>query len=175
MRSALPLRAPVRLAGGVNREAAEIIVRLGLAPLPREGGFFRQIAVDPERLPGGRARSSVIWFLMTEESFSALHRLQAEERWEFHEGDPVEHWQLDPRTGAAKATVLGKVSGEQRVTVPGGVWQGARLAGAARRGWALLRCTMTPAWDEAEFELGRREELLPAFPAAAERIAALTR
>ena len=160
----------------MNREAAVIIARLGLEPLPHEGGFFRQISVSDERRPDGRPVRSVIWYLLTEEGFSALHRVQAEESWEFHEGDPVDHVQLDPQTGRLHLTLLGAPAGERRVAVPGGVWQGARLAaGAERHGWALLQCTMTPAWEEAEFELGRREALQRAFPSAAERIAALTR
>ncbi len=163
------------MAGGVNRDAAEIIARLGLEPLPQEGGFFRQISLSDERLPNGRALRSVIWYLMTAEGFSALHRLQAEETWEIHEGVAVEHVQLDPRTGAARVTLLGGPAGERRVAVPGGVWQGARLAGGGCGGWALLQCTMTPAWDGTEFELGRRGELRRAFPAAKRQIMALTR
>ncbi len=158
----------------MKREAAEIVARLGLEPLPHEGGFFRQISVSEERLPSGQPLRSVIWYLMTKEDFSSLHRLQAEELWEFHEGDEVEHLQLDPRTGVARVTLLGTSAGERKVVVRGGVWQGARLAKAAR-GWALLQCTMTPAWDEAEFELGRRDELRRTFPAAAELIVAMTR
>lgn len=156
----------------MNDEVAAIIARLGLEPLPQEGGFFRQIERSEERLPNGRAVRSVIWFLLTPEGFSALHRLQTPETWRFSEGDPVEHVQLDPRDGSGRVTRL--TAEQDEVTVAGGVWQGARLA-EPKRGWALVRCTMEPAWAEEEFELGERKRLASEFPAAAARIAALTR
>ena len=53
----------------MNAEAEKIIAQLGLAPLPREGGFFRPSWVSTARLANGRAAGSAIWFLLT-----ALHR-----------------------------------------------------------------------------------------------------
>lgn len=174
--------SPGRASGhgwGMKPAAEKIIAQLGLAPLPREGGFFRRSWTSEARLANGRAAGSAIWFLLTPESFSALHRLQAEELWHFYAGDPVEHVQLDPAGGAARVTVLGPgVGADQRpqLVVPGGVWQGARLrAGARLHGWALLGCTLTPAWDEREFELGQRKILRGEFPGETGRIEALTR
>src|SRR6185295_5719486 len=133
----------------MNAEAEKIIARLGLVPLPGEGGFFRQTWVSPERSANGRAAASEIWFLMTPGDFSALHRLRSEELWSFSEGDPVEHVQLISWE-AARVTILGKDSQhdqQSEVVVPGGVWQGARLkVDAGARGYALLRCTVRPAW-----------------------------
>ncbi len=62
-----------------------------------------------------------------------------------------------------------------QLRVPGGTWQGARLAEGASRGWALLSCTMAPAWDEREFELGQRESLAKDYPSVLPQIHALTR
>lgn len=167
------------LAAGVKTEAERIIAALGLAPMPREGGFFRRTWTSQALLADGRAAGSAIWFLLTEDNFSALHRLRAEEQWRFYGGDPVEHVQLAAGGGAGRVTVLGADAFAQQtpqLTVPGGVWQGARLrAGAGLRGWALLGCTVTPAWADEEFELGSREALLAEFPRAAGWIAALTR
>lgn len=163
----------MRLSRAVNDEVTAIIARLRLEPLPREGGFFRQIELSQERLSNGRPVRSVIWFLLTPEGFSALHRLQTPETWAFAEGDAIEHVQLDPHDGGVRVTRLNEPS--DAVTVPGGVWQGARLAAPAVHGWALLRCTMEPAWAEEEFELGKCNQLTGKFPAAAARIAALTR
>jgi predicted cupin superfamily sugar epimerase len=169
----------VWLHGTVNAEAEKIIAQLGLAPLPQEGGFFRRTWVSSTRLANGRAAASAIWFLLTDDGFSALHRLPAEELWQFYAGDAVEHVQLDPATGAARVNVLGPdLAAKQRpqLVVPGGVWQGARLLDEARpRGWALLGCTVTPAWDDGEFELGSRETLLREFPGETGWIGALTR
>ncbi|MSU22239.1 MAG: cupin domain-containing protein [Opitutus sp.] len=162
----------------MNAEAQQLIAALGLVRLPHEGGWFRQ--------SWRTAAGSAIWFLLTPEDFSALHRLRTDELWHFYAGDPVEHVQLDPRTSAERVTVLGPevLAGQSpQLAVAGGVWQGARVwpgggrgpATAPRAGWALLGCTMAPAWAEAEFELGARSELLRTFPAQAARVAALTR
>ena len=166
------------MAGDVNAAAEKIIAQLGLARLPQEDGFFRQVWLTPASVDG-RAAGSGIWYLLTPEVLSALHRLQAEESWRFLGGDPVEHVSLDPRDGRTWVTVLGaeaRLSHRPELTVPGGVWQGARLkAGAGPHGWALLSCTLRPAWDEKEFELGSRAALEREFPGAREWIGALTR
>ena len=162
----------------MNAEAQKIIAKLGLAPLPNEGGWFRQTWQSPAMFRPGRAASSAIYFLVTPEDFSALHRLKTEEVWLFHAGDGLEHVMLDPADGAVRVARLGGdvLAGEvPQLVVPGGVWQGARLAAESAREWALLSCTMAPAWDEKEFELGKREALAREFPAARGKIAALTR
>ncbi len=162
----------------MNAEAEKIIARLGLAPLPNEGGFFRQTWVSRDRLADGRPTGSAIYFLLTPEGFSALHQLKTDELWHFYAGDAVEHLQLDPRDNSSRLTTLGPdvLAGQTaQLTVRGGVWQGARLALSKVHGWALLGCTLAPAWDEREFLLGQRAELSVAFPAQAGLIAALTR
>ncbi len=159
----------------MNVEAEKIIAQLGLEPLPVEGGFFRQVWVSAARLPDGRGAASTIWFLLTREDFSAWHRVDAEEVWQFHSGDPVAHLQLTAEAGGLREARLGGPRAAPLV-VPAGAWQAARLApGPGQHGWALLTCTMAPAWDEKGFELGRRGELVRQFPAAADLIAALTR
>ncbi|MBW8780794.1 MAG: cupin domain-containing protein [Verrucomicrobia bacterium] len=156
--------------------AAEIIAALQLAPLPNEGGFFRQTYVSAATLPGGRPAGTAIYFLLTPEDFSALHRLHTEEIWHFYAGDTVEHLILDPTTGEGRQTLLGAdcLRGlTPQLAVPGGTWQGARLvAGGA---WALLGCTMSPGWEEREFALGGRDALVARFPAWAADIETLTR
>lgn len=157
-----------------NDRAHALIAQLGLEPLPHEGGFFRQT------WSGDTA--SAILFLMTPRDFSGLHKIAQDEVWHFHSGDLIEHVQLDSRTGAVRVTRLGGniLDGDQpQLVVPAGVWQGARLdpatEGATAQGFALVGCTVSPPWDERAFTLGSRVALTREFPAAAARIAALTR
>lgn len=162
----------------MNAGAQQIIAKLGLKPLPREGGFYRLTWVSAERLASGRAAGSAIYFLMTREEFSALHRLRVEELWHFYAGDSIEHVQLDPRDGTLRQTRLGAEVGAEDVhqlVVPVGVWQGARLRPKGCHGWALLGCTLSPAWDEAEFEVADRGALAREFPAHASLVRELTR
>ena len=152
---------------------------LGLAPLAHEGGYFRQT--------WRREASSAIYFLLTQEDFSALHRLRrADETWHFYAGDTLQHAMLGPGDAVARLTTLGNdvLAGETpQLLVPAGVWQGARLAPsgkgapatAPRAGWALVGCTLAPAWDDKDFELADRAALEREFPGAAALIRALTR
>ena len=158
-------------------EAEKIIAQLGLESLPHEGGFFRQTWIAPRQAGETRAAASAIHYLITRDSFSALHRLAMHETWHFYAGDPVRLVQLHPTGEITRVTLGGDVlTGQQpQCTVPAGTWQGARLVDGAERGWALLGCTVTPAWDEGDFELGEREELWREFPGAADEIARLTR
>ena len=162
----------------MNAEAQGIIAQLGLQPLPGEGGHFRQTWLSAERTAPGRPLGSAIHYLITPEGFSALHRLRTDEVWHFYAGDPVEHVQLDPLTGPARITRLGAAisAGEQaQLVVARDVWQGAHLATGGSRGWALLGCTLAPAWDERDWEAGDREDLLTRYPSAAGLIRRLTR
>lgn len=162
----------------MNAEAAAIIAQLGLVPLPQEGGFFRQTWLGAEKLANGRAAAGAIYFLLTPQDFSALHRLVIPELWHFYAGDPVEHTQLGPKPPNVASTTLGPnvLAGHiPQLLVPAGVWQGARLAIGWNHGWALVGTTTSPAWTEADFEPGRRGELLRDFPALGTLIAALTR
>ena len=152
--------------------ADRLIAALELEPLPGEGGFFRQT---------WRSRSSsAIFFLLTGDDFSALHRLAQDEMWHFYAGDPVEHWQLEPSSKAARRTRMGPdvLAGEHpQVLVPGGCWQGARLDPSVpgRNSFALCGCTVSPPWDESSLTLGERKELARLFPAHAGLIRELTR
>lgn len=167
-------------------EVPELIARLGLQPLPREGGWFAPVWRSEERLGGTalparygggeRVAGSSILYLLAGREYSALHRLRSDEIWHFHAGDAVELLRLNPTTGAGVWSTLGPAvaAGESpQVVVPHGQWQGARLRAGGR--WALVGCTMVPGWDEADFELGQRAALAAQFPQFADDIAALTR
>src|SRR5271165_2124106 len=129
---------------------------LQLTPLDVEGGFFRetyrsrwQISAEylPEGVRGARSLATAIYYLLTPESYSALHRLPGPEVFHFYLGDPVEMLQLD-ENGTGRIILLGQdVLGGQVVqtVVAGKVWQGSRLRPGGR--FALLGTTMTPGFD----------------------------
>jgi uncharacterized protein len=169
-------------------EVESLIARLRLAPLPGEGGWFRQTWVSPVRRADGRPEGSAIYYLMTADGFSALHRLRSAEVWHFYAGAPVEMLLLDSADADKGKAAAGRIvrlgpgavaAEEPQVPVPAGVWQGARpvvRAGiAADRAWSLVGCSLVPGWDERDFELGRRGALLRDFPTWAEAIRGLTR
>ncbi len=161
-------------------EVERLIAKLELQPLPIGGGFFRQTWVGAKLAQTGRPTGTAIYFLITPDNFSALHRLEADEVWHFYAGDPVELVMLDPPTGAKQLVRLGPevLAGDvPQHVVPAEVWQGARLVTSINepRGWALLGCTMAPGWDQRDFVPGNRSELKVMFPEAGAEIDLLTR
>ncbi len=165
--------------------AAELKKRLGLAPHPREGGWFRETwkaeeTIPLEALPAGRysgARSAgtAIYYLLEPNNFSEMHKLASDEVFHFYLGDPVEMLQLWP-DGTGKRVVLGHdfANGQLLQTVvPQGVWQGTRLIGGGNV--ALLGCTVSPGFDYADYASGKREEMTRGWPEWTEMIAQLTR
>jgi predicted cupin superfamily sugar epimerase len=160
-----------------THRAEEVIRLLGLAPLPTEGGWFRRTAESELRVPDGERRAcSAIYFLVTPDSFSALHRVDAVETWCFHTGDPIELLVLGGDRGASKLVTLGTdlAAGHAlQEMVPAGAWQGARLKADGR--WGLVSCVVAPEYLERGFGLGERAALTVAYPTFTAEIVALTR
>ena len=86
-------------------DARELVERLGLRPHPLEGGFFRETyrsderlaeSALPDRYTKDRAVSTAIYYLLTPDTFSAMHRLTSDEVYHFYSGDPVEMLLLEP-------------------------------------------------------------------------------
>lgn len=185
----------------MNATAAQIIDALRLEPLEFEGGWFRRTWAASETLPAGqpdgqlgghesseRLLGTAIYYLLTRETVSRMHRLPGAEIFHFYAGSPVNMLQLDPKNGQSREWQLGPdvLAGQHpQVIVPGGVWQGCMLAdaragddGMADAGvaddWALMGATMAPGFDLADFERGQREVLSAMFPEQAEQIILLT-
>lgn len=150
-------------------EKDRLIAQLRLEPLVPEGGYFVQTwssaRVEREKqrpAPWGTA----IYFLLTPETFSAFHRLQAEELWHFYAGDAVEHWQLRPQMPPVRTVMGPDLLGGHRpqLIVPANCWQAARTLPAQAQGWSLLGCTMCPGWRDELFQMADRAELIREFP-----------
>ena len=117
--------------------------------------------------------AAAIYYLLTPDTFSALHRLQSDEIFHFYLGDPVEMLQLGP--DGARIITLGTdlAAGQQpQHLVPRGIWQGSRLV--AGGSLALLGCTVSPGFDYADYEHGDRAVLMAQYPGHAEMIRQLT-
>lgn len=164
--------------------AEEIKSLLRLEPLPVEGGLFRETyrsrwQVSGEYLPDGiggpRSIGTAMYYLITPEAFSALHRLPGTEVFHFYCGDPVTMLQLLP-DGTSRTITLGAdlLNGQKpQVIVRGQVWQACRLVPGGQ--WALLGTTMSPGFDRADYEHGERESLIAQYPGATAAIREYTR
>jgi predicted cupin superfamily sugar epimerase len=164
--------------------ARQIIESLNLRPLTIEGGYFRETyrsalslpaAALPSRYAGDRNVSTAIYYLLTPETFSTIHRVKSDELFHFYAGDPIQMLQLWP-DGMGKTLTIGNdlsAGNEPQVIVPAGVWQGCRLEHGGE--WALMGCTVAPGFEYADYEPGDRVRLIADYPQFAALIASLTR
>ena len=164
--------------------ADQIKKLLHLNPLPIEGGFFAEvyrsdIVLPKSALPGtysgDRSLSTAIYYLLTPNTFSALHKLRGDEMFHFYLGDPVEMLLLKP-DGTGEGVVLGQdIASGMRLqhVVPGGTWQGSRLVPGGK--YALLGTTMAPGFDVQDYEPASRDYLRARYAKYAALISILTR
>lgn len=177
---------PGHLPAASRPSAASLIEHFGMQQIPQEGPWFTSTytspdvlgpSVLPQRYGGPRAFGSAIVALVTQQDFSALHRLRTDEIWHYYGGDPLELLILYP-DGKSASVVLGPdVLGGQRpqFVVPRGAWQGARPLGKGADSYTLFGDTLAPGFEYTDFEMGYRDELQKAYPDRATQIAALTR
>jgi uncharacterized protein len=172
---------------GMSMLAADKIkTALGLKPHPIEGGYFRETYRSAAVVPAGalppayygatdRSFGTAIYYLLTPETFSELHRLPTEEVFHLYLGGPVRMWQLFP-DGQARQVVLGRdilAGHEPQVVVPADVWQGSYLEPGSE--YALLGATMAPGFAYADYVSGERALLIERYPQIADEIRRLTR
>jgi predicted cupin superfamily sugar epimerase len=144
------------------RTAQEIIDELGMTPIPGEGAWF---------VPGPRTQElSSITVLLTDQpdGFSAMHRLDIDEGWQWLDGAPVALLRLR-RGGRGVLNMLNERN--RQILVRRGDWQGASTLGA----WSLVACWCSPAFRDKHFTLGDADELVAGYPSFEREIRVLTR
>ena len=157
---------------------------LDLRPLPAEGGYYcetyrSRIKLAQSALPSHytseRSLATAIFYLLTNDTFSAKHMLPGDEIYHFYAGDPVEMLQLHP-DGTGDTFILGQRLDEGmrlQLCVPAFSWQGSRLVAGGK--WALMGTTMAPGFEFEDFRPGRRDELASQYPRFRQMISELTR
>src|SRR5579872_993071 len=93
----------------------QLIRTLGLKPLPQEGGYYRETYQSTQEifLPLNdlnkqirRKLCTAIYYLVTREEFSRLHKIKSDEIFHFYFGDPLEMLQITEK-GESKKIILG--------------------------------------------------------------------
>ena len=157
---------------------------LGLKPLPEEGGFYAESYRSDEKLAGRdlparyldeRCFGTAIYFLLTDGTFSALHRLRSDEIYHFYLGDPVDALLLR-ENGSGEIVTMGTDFDRgmrPQMAAPRGTWQGSRLKPGGT--FALLGTTVAPGFEFTDCEMANREALMAKYPKFSEMIQQLTR
>lgn len=152
---------------------------LQLQPNQREGGFFAPVyqsglTVPGTSLPGfaptadgPRALCGGIYYFLDQSGCSVLHRVTGDMLYHFYSGDPVEMLLLYPEGGRNRTEVClfsndVAAGGSPMKVIPGGTWLGSRLTPGGS--YALMGVTMAPGYDDADYTIGQRAELLAEYP-----------
>lgn len=140
-----------------------------------EGGYYREtyrstsivIAAD------GRRRSALtnIYFLLPSDTFSAWHRIDADETWHFYRGSDL-IVSIIGHDGLIEERRIGP-GGPWQTTVPARCYFAAHVPDAAS--YALVGCSVAPGFEFSTFEIPSREALLAEHPAHADAIVRFTR
>jgi predicted cupin superfamily sugar epimerase len=148
------------------------IDRLNLIPHP-EGGYYREtyrseLSLAREALPpqftGPRLVSTAIYFLLQGNNFSAFHRLRSDELWHFYSGSPITVHVIEPE-GSHSELQLGSDPDAREMlqsVVKAGRWFASQVRDPNT--FALAGCTVSPGFDFADFELGKRSDLVELYP-----------
>jgi uncharacterized protein len=158
-----------------NRDARELVRRLSLQPHP-EGGYYRETHRSSEVVSsskhGQRAAFTSILFLLEAPQISRLHRLDAEELWNWHAGARLDIHVLD-QAGQYDVRHLGPGAEETfQTVVPAGCWFGAEVATPGD--FTLVGCAVAPGFEFRTFQLADRESLLREYPREAALVHRLT-
>ncbi len=163
--------------------AKEVIDIMGLQPHPEEGGFFIEthrskeilgVANLPGRYNGDRCHSTAIYYLLTPDTYSHMHKLESDEIFHFYAGDPCEMVQLHP-DGSGETVLLGNdlIAGQRpQIRVPKSSWQGMRLLPGGD--FCLMGCTVAPGFEFVDYAHGARNALVTQWPEFEEHITRLT-
>jgi uncharacterized protein len=163
--------------------ASKIINLLQLKAHPQEGGFYRQTYLSDEEIPlaglpprysDRKVFSTAIYYLLTPETCSRLHRLKSDEIFHFYLGDPVRMLLLNADGSSCEIT-LGQdiVNGQQlQAMVPRQTWQGSFLMTGGSL--ALMGTSVAPGFDITDFEAGERDDLIGKYPEKKNLILRLT-
>jgi len=150
----------------------QIIKALEMTPHP-EGGFYKEsyrakgeIKEDvlSKDYKGSRNFSTGIYFMLTEDSFSAFHKINQDEMWHFYDGDPIELHMITS-SGDYSCVIIGRdISNNEflQYVVPGGVWFASRVKSKGE--YSLVGCTVSPGFNFNDFVLPSRKEMTTLFP-----------
>lgn len=144
-----------------------LIEKLNLSRHP-EGGYYRETfrSENQVTLENGTARNTatLIYYLLKDADKSHFHKISFDEIWLFHQGEPIEIF-IITMDGHLETKTLGnriELGESPQVIIPAHQWFAAKLKN--EKGFALASCLVSPGFDFKDFELGKKEDLIKAFP-----------
>ncbi|MFK8003084.1 MAG: cupin domain-containing protein [Polyangiales bacterium] len=129
--------------------ADEIIAHLGLQPHPEGGHYKETFRSTLQDEAAGRAACTTIHYLLKRGESSHWHRVDADEVWCFHAGQPLELRISDGESVQTHILSSDALAHTPQVVVPAGQWQAAKPTGD----FALVSCVVAPGFEFSGFEM----------------------
>lgn len=144
-----------------------IITQLDLEPHP-EGGWYKRTYTAAEVYndtpTSTRPLGSAIYYLVPGDVTTLWHRLDADEVWHFYTGDSLlleTRAEMDqPSTSQILSTDFKPGTAPQHL-IRKGLWQRCRLVTPNPNHFALIGCSVTPAFSFDGFELYKSDMAQP--------------
>ncbi len=166
-------------------DAELIIKKLELEKHIHEGGYFKEsyrsldmiskngfhdrkhegkISEDtsyPERV---RPASTLIYYLLVGNQYSAIHRVKSDEIWHFYLGSPVTIHIINEDPISPRIQLGNNIENGENIhyVVTQDTWFCAEINN--KKSFALMGCTVSPGFDFEDFELGNKDKLILQYP-----------
>jgi hypothetical protein len=133
-----------------------------------EGGFYKRFYESTTKInyPDHKNRPLMtsIHYLLTGGNYSHFHRLDADEMWNYYEGNTNLIIHVFYTSNNYEKIILGSSVKSYQFCVPAGCWFAAELESKNKNNYALSGCTVSPGFLFDTFELGKKSELIKKYP-----------
>ncbi len=172
----------------MHEETKYIIDKLNLIKLVDEGGYYRETyrsdqyiqisSCDNKVIKDGvchysklednssdiRAVSTLIYYLLDGDQFSAFHKVRFDEIWHFYKGSSVSLYVLTDSEKIMNIQIGNDIDNNEnfQCIVRGNTWFGAEINNKSL--YSLMGCSVSPGFDFKDFELGERDKLKKIYP-----------
>jgi uncharacterized protein len=171
----------------MHPEAEFIIDKLNLIKLVGEGGYYREtyrsdnhiiVSSCNEDLKDGvyscsnlgikssniRSVSTLIYYLLDGDQFSAFHKVKYDEIWHFYKGSSVSLYILSDVGEIMRIQIGNDLENNEHIqcVIKGNTWFGAEINDKSL--YSLMGCSVSPGFDFRDFELGERDKLKNTYP-----------
>ena len=177
-------------------DAEYIIGKLGLKMHAFEGGYFKESYRSPDAISCSvfhnkihkneiskesffldkmRPASTLIYYLLVGNQYSAIHKVKSDEIWHFYLGSSVTIHIINEDLISPKIQLGNNLENGENIhyVVTKDTWFCAELTN--KSSFALMGCTVSPGFDFEDFELGDKDELILRYPQHRELIIRFTK
>jgi predicted cupin superfamily sugar epimerase len=115
----------------------------------------------PERI---RPASTLIFYLLVGNQYSAIHRVKSDEIWHFYLGSPVTIHLINEDHISPRIQLGNNLENGENIhyVVTKDTWFCAEIYN--KTSFALMGCTVSPGFDFEDFELGNKDKLILQYP-----------